>query len=84
MKGLDRDFIKIGGLDDIFNIKEDVDLESIILEQYPKWDSFNIIQMMEMLEREYNITIAFDELRSFNTMRDVYDCVHDKIDAVKG
>lgn len=59
-------------LQKIFHFNSSDNLEKIILEDCAEWDSFNIMQMMEYFESEYQLTLTLEELRNFQTMWDVY------------
>lgn len=66
-------------LKEIFKIAQDQSLESIILENFSEWDSFNIMQMLECFESDYSLILSLDDLRGFETMQDIYIWVVDKI-----
>lgn len=68
---MDKELLK--ELKEIFKISDDVKLEEISLESYSEWDSFNIIQMLESFESNYELILELDDLRSFQTMKDVYN-----------
>lgn len=60
-------------LKEIYKIDSGCDLEDIILEFYSNWESFNIMQMLECFENNFHLTVTLEELRSFQTMMDVYE-----------
>ncbi len=62
----------------IDKIKETLELQDFEMKaessfrEFPKWSSMNALIILAMFETEYDRTITGDDLRSCNTVRDLY------------
>lgn len=49
------------------------------IKELDEWSSLMVLSVLNMVEKQYGITLTFDELRKSNTIQDLYDILKSKL-----
>ena len=70
---MDSEIIEI--MRDIFNVEIDEDSNK---QNIDEWDSFNHIEILDCIEKKYNIRFTDEEMGSINSFKDLSRMVNEK------
>ena len=62
---------KIGLLEEVMDLEKGTLTEDSILSDFEEWDSLSKLSLIAMARKEFNKVINANEIKSFNTVKDI-------------